>query len=335
MWSRQLLHGGPCGPSPTHSHTSPRPRPCALSTSWCLGDEEVVPADGLLGGGEGAVGAASHLEVPAESRSQGPRGCPPEHPHPTPGHGAECASGVGPGRWARAPLYGRVGKSPAAGAAGSGAPYLDSRAARWSAVLGPADGGARGRRRQPWPSSCSSSASRPHPGRRVMGSPNTTTPVSRRERHRGPRDPPTPDAKGWARPPTARSPFSVRNAPQPGGTWPTRASYAPAALPLPHLPPGTDTSRPRPPRTCSPPWPGPNPHPPHPGGVQERQLRSRGPAGRGSSHDPKMQAYSPHHTHTHTTIHTDTHHVSTHTPHTLRDTHSAWLGHALLCKQGP
>lgn len=62
----------------THHALLPDHRHALLHAVGALGDEgEVVFADSLLGGGEGAVGAAGHLEIPAGSKwvsQQGPAG---------------------------------------------------------------------------------------------------------------------------------------------------------------------------------------------------------------------------------------------------------------------
>lgn len=102
---------------PDHGHA-------LLHAVGTLGDErEVVPADGLLSGGEGAVGAASHLEVPAaESRGhRGPGGpSSPSTPTPRLATGWSCARRVRPGGGRRLPGRGAQGLLP--GQQGGGEP---------------------------------------------------------------------------------------------------------------------------------------------------------------------------------------------------------------------
>ena len=122
------LHGPA---SPSRGEGSPRPCVCThhtllpdhghalLHAVGALGDKrEVVPADSLLGGGEGTVGAAGHLEVPAaESRGhRGPGGLSSlSTPTPCPATRQRVPTGRGQ----------EVGRAPWTG--GPGDSFLDSR----------------------------------------------------------------------------------------------------------------------------------------------------------------------------------------------------------------
>ena len=77
---------GPTALHLTHHTLLPDHGHALLHAVGTLGDErEVVPTDGLLSSGEGAVGAASHLEVPAaESRGHRGPGGPSSLSTPTP-----------------------------------------------------------------------------------------------------------------------------------------------------------------------------------------------------------------------------------------------------------